>query len=123
MNNTQLATFILVLSLAMPAFGMDLKFETEKLAFDEATLEYTSPKIKFKTDVKKCAAPIIAKYFERFEPRKHTKIELLRIKKSPVKYYFKGKNQSTYDGSKVHSHLEKLKADVLLLKFKVEKKC
>lgn len=111
------------MALSISASGMSLGYKFQTLVLDNQNLQYKAQNIKFELTINDCSIKLATKFFERFKFQKNSKLDLVKIEKIPVSYRYEDKNVKTYQGSKVHSKLEKLQEDALLLKYRLEQKC
>ena len=123
MSDLALSVLIFLFALPWMAFGSSLKYDSQKVTAVEKSLQYKSPKINFSTKISPCTEKLIFNYFQEFEQKKQNKLDELKTKKAPVSYTLNDKELKTYKGSRTHHKLEAIGKDILLLKYRVEKKC
>lgn len=118
-----LCLYLLLLSCTFNVLAESVVFEDKKLMFENKTLRYKSSNINFEVPVRECHNKIIESYLKKFTPIKKSKMDMAKELKKPVNYTLNGKALKTNQASKINGELESISKQVMLLKFKVEKKC
>lgn len=123
MKTFKIALYSLTLSFALQTMADTLSYKDKKLIFKDKQLSYQASNLNFMVPVSKCRSSEIKSYFKKFNSSEKNKLDLLKEKKWPVSYQLNGKSLTTHQGSKIHSELDSIGKKIMLLKFKVEKKC